>query len=420
MTRHLVFTLGVLLALTGPGLSEAQAADVTNVTALTAPCATSAIPNDGVDDTAAIQCALTSVPGGSPDGGEVYFPAGQYDLWGTLTITDKRIALRGEGQGITRLVWHQTTAPDHNGIQFLSTTAVANPPNPNAVNFTLAVRSLSLLRAAGEGGAALSATWTKPSGPNGHHSLGTVTTTIHDVHTGSEPWNGSAYWYMGIQLTNPTTAKIDTFNIQGTAWFNGIAGIQIRGSDPTGKTIGVSIRDGSITRYVRGIESKDESEGLHIQKVSMHEVSWGIIFYITGQGTVIANNSIQARTRGIQVFEGRAELAISNNLIRRFDTDAFIGIELSNPTRDGGGSRIIGNSIYSPTTGQTPYGIVLGGRLYDNVVEGNTTHNMNIGIWLNGVNVQRNIVLGNINRNAVTQTVDTGAPGSNHFAHNIP
>lgn len=426
MTRRITMSAcGLLLAVSGLAIpADAQAADAINVTALPAPCP-SAIPNDGGDDAPAIQCAINLMPGGSPDGGEIYIPAGTYYLDSTLTMTDRRAAIRGDGQGITRLIWRATTAPEHDGIRYVS--------NALDVNYTLAVRSISLLRGSSNGGAALSARWQKPSW---HGEFGIVTATIHDVHIGADPWSSGAYWHIGIKLINPTTTKISTFNIQGAASNAGIAGIQIDGSesiDPggscdyavpsswgnCGKAIGTQIRNGSITRYVRGIESKSNAEGLHVQNVSILEVLWGIQTVVTGQGTAFANNTIQARIRGIQVLEGSGNLAITNNQIHRFGADDFAGISFENFSRYADNSRVIGNSIYSPTTTQTRYGILLTGQVYDTIIEGNTIQNMGIGIFLSGANVQRNFVFGNLTRGAGTGWFESGTPpGSNSFIHN--
>ena len=428
MTRRITMTAcGLLVAASGLAIpSDARAADAINVTALPAPCP-SAIPNDGGDDAPAIQCAINLMPGGSPDGGEIYIPAGTYYLDSTLTMTDRRAAFRGEGQGITRLVWRATTAPEHDGIRYVSTAL--------DINFTLAVRSLSLLRGSSDGGAAISARWPRPSW---HGEFGIVTATIHDVHIGADPWSSAAYWHFGIKLINPTTTKISTFNIQGHSSSGGVAGIQIDGSDSIdpggavycdvgdpsswgncGKAIGTQIRDGSITRYVRGIESKSNSEGLHVQGVSILEAAWGIQMAVAGQGTAIANNTIQARVRGIQVLESSAELAITNNQIHRFGTDDFVGISFETNSRVAGNSRVIGNSIYSPTTGQVRYGILLTNRVFDVVIEGNTIQNMGVGIYLLGANVVSNFVFGNLTRGAGTGWIESGPPpGTNSFIHN--
>jgi hypothetical protein len=294
--------------------------------------------------------------------------------------------------------------------------------NAAGVNFTLSVRSLSLLRDAGTGGAALSAYWVKPTW---HGLHGIVTARIHDIHIGRPTPDSGAYWDHGIQLINATTAKIDTFNIQGPSWGNGISAIQIRGTDQNGKSIGTQIRDGSITRWVRGIEVLHEAEGLHVQNVNISEASWGINFYVCGPGTVIANNNIQARLRGIQLYDNHyAGMAISNNLIRRFGEEYFVGIEIYDTPvaagqfqREGNGARLIGNSIVSPTTGTLPNGIILGGFVRDTMVMGNTTENMYVGIWLSAASVQRATVIGNHNKTAMNHVVDWGT--SNHVSHNI-
>jgi len=67
-------------------------------------------PNDGQDDTAAIQAAIDSLPraNGVADtqvniGGVVFLPAGTYNISGPLNISSG-IALRGQGAGLTSIV----------------------------------------------------------------------------------------------------------------------------------------------------------------------------------------------------------------------------------------------------------------------------------------------------------------------------
>lgn len=105
--------LGVVIAcLLSSALVPASAAqaDVFNVKAYGA-------VGDGVqDDTAEFNAAIAAVPA---IGGEVYVPAGTYKLSSALTITDKSISFRGEGQRISKLLW---TSPS-SGLVFSSTGA---------------------------------------------------------------------------------------------------------------------------------------------------------------------------------------------------------------------------------------------------------------------------------------------------------
>ena len=55
-----------------------------------------AVPNDGTDDTAAINRALAAEQA-------VFFPAGVYDYTGRMNVPDKSIKIYGEGRDVSRI-----------------------------------------------------------------------------------------------------------------------------------------------------------------------------------------------------------------------------------------------------------------------------------------------------------------------------
>lgn len=72
------------------------------------------------DDTTAIQAAITAAAAAT-DGGMVYFPAGDYRVSSTLTITANGVYLRGAGSDATRIV---TTVATGDVFQFGNGTAI--------------------------------------------------------------------------------------------------------------------------------------------------------------------------------------------------------------------------------------------------------------------------------------------------------
>ena len=419
MSRH--FMTGCIVALyTLVGLTQgADAANqFLNVMALPLPnphpaCASAvnAIPNDGSSDWSAFNCAVNLLPA---SGGTIYVPAGAFNLHLTVEVIDRNVAFRGEGQNVTKLVWN--TSGD--GIRFMS-TANGDPTSGviGAVNYTLAIRSMSLIKYQTNGGAAIQGIWVRPTWHGVH---GIVTTTITDVHIGSEPWpSASTYWHYGIQLQNSTTAKISMFNIQGSSSTGGVSAIQIRGdTDGAGKSIGTQIRNGTISKFVRGIETRDHAEGLHVQEVTIREAGWGIQM-TSGQGTSIANSYISARNVGVELTN-TTNVSITNNTIDHIEDQVFTGIDLKGSEFGSNSVRMMGNSVsspYAPGTGPSRNGIVLDGGMSHAIVEGNTTMNMEIGVWLKNSNVIFSSVVGNINRNfTVGDVVDLGA--ANYVMHN--
>ena len=401
MNRWLAPALGVglMVAAATPG----EAAGPINVTQLPLPC-TNANGADVFDDTASFNCAISLVPAGQS--GEIYVPAGTYNLSSTLTIFDKAIAFRGEGQRITNLRFAGLPF-GLNGLDFQSSNV--------ATHQTFAVRSLSVLRADGEGGAAIRAQWpyTPVGGQPDFTNGGGVSITIEDVHIGTDSWTSSGpVWHRGIWLHNPRFAKIHTFNIHGLKQATaGVAGIQISGSlpePPSSPTIGVSIHDGSILGFIRGVHAVQNARGLNVQNVKIRDALWGADISGTDHGTSIANCHIRASLRGISVINTSGDMAISNNVIYREGSGDFIGIEMN---RDVAGQlarmRVIGNTIVAGALTGNRYGITLANNVHGAVIQGNTTHNVTIGIWLINGPVTGNHVVGNINR----------APGGTQIAN---
>ncbi len=368
----------LLMTMTSP----AQAQNPYNVRIASPVAATG---NGSTDDWQAFTNVIASIPA---SGGEVYIPAGTYYLSKTLDIQGKNIAFRGEGQGITKLVFYGGST---NGIQFSSN---ASP------HYTLTVRRLSVLRGAGADGAGIQAKWPQLVSPMGYQNGGGLTAIIEDVQVGVLSWPATGvHWHFGIQLSNATNAKISQFSIQT----GGIAGIQIAGNLPPqgagGKSVDVQIRDGDITSVTRGIESKDNSEAVQINSVVVRESVWGVIFWTSdGQGSLVANCQIHASNTGILVQDA-SHIAITNNAIWRLGAENFAGISIT----DGGGPigkgyRVIGNSIFGPLRTQQRYGILLRGNVRDSVIHSNISQNMFYGIWLDGPGVMGNHVWSNINR----------------------
>jgi hypothetical protein len=377
------------------------------------PGATNAVPNDGISDQSAFNCAValisTSAVNPVDYRGTIYVRAGTFNLTNPVVMTDRHVTIRGEGQRISRMVWNNSG----DGLYFQSTSTT--------LNFTLSVRSISLLKCtppesgcvSPAGGAAIRGIW-DPAGTHWDHGI--ITTVLNDVHIGTTLWpSASSYWDFGMQLRNVTTAKISMFNIQGASASNGIAGIQIEAAaSPTGvqHSIGVQIRNGTVTKYVRGIEVKDHSEGIHIQDVAIREASWGIQF-ITGLGTSFSNNYISARHVGIELVESSG-VAITNNVIQQFENTDFVGINLNNA----GTTRVIGNSIHTTSAAASRIGVLLQNLTSHCTVEGNITKSMTTGIQITGAVAQWNVLMANINSNAVTPWINGGWPGTNFFANN--
>ncbi|MBP6773595.1 MAG: hypothetical protein KA154_11405 [Gemmatimonadaceae bacterium] len=374
--------LGVVIAcLLSSALVPASAAqaDVFNVKAYGA-------VGDGVqDDTAEFNAAIAAVPA---IGGEVYVPAGTYKLSSALTITDKSISFRGEGQRISKLLW---TSPS-SGLVFSST---------GADNKTLSVKSLSFLKGSTTAGTAIAGSWRET--PDAHFAQGLTTATISDVFIAQEPYGSAIAWNYGISLNNATAAKVDGFVING------------HGSDYmsdairfTGKSVATYVSNGDIVGATTGISALDTSEGFHATDVEVIATKYGIVLWSSPgrPGTSVQGCHFNTLLAGIYLIN-QGDVAVTNNLIYKLGGLDWAGILVVN----GDSLRILGNYIVNTGSGGPTNGIVVTGTSPRNSIQANITEGMATGIWLNGAGVTDNVVMGNLNRFYTNASV-LGAQGN--------
>ena len=383
-SRRWWVSAGVCLLMTASSTAaHAQVTGPINVTALPTLCpgAANAIANDGNPDTTAFECAISLVPA---SGGEVYIPAGEYHIARTLSVLNKPIAFRGEGQRITTLIWTGTAdangTPTGHGINFASTTG--------AVNHQLTVKSMSLLIQTRQGyGAAINGSWQPPANME---AQGGTSATIFDVHITHKAyplqdgeWSTANYWGYGIRLTNAIGARIHVFNIHG--W--GFAGqtwslIQIAGSSRA-----VSINDGDMGRAAYGIHVTGSSESVRIENVETSENLDGYFFDTSGKYHFVGNSHAFVTDNGIRFLNG-SESTITDNLLFGGNHN-FNGIYVHNPSSAGGGFEVRGNLVVAKDDLRPSvimHGIRLSGNIVDSRVLGNSMNvSGNAVVFENGV-----------------------------------
>lgn len=357
---------------------------------------------DGTDDTLAFLAAIAAVPA---SGGEIYIPGGRYLLSQTLTVANKPIAFRGEGQRVSNLIWSGAI----DGISFTS------HPSQNS---GFAVRGLSLLKRTGAGGAAIRASWPYPGS---FAALGPVSATINDVHISTETWpllSATHYWQGGMVLTNATNAKIHAFNIH-------MAGVGVSDSavDIRGKSRNVQISDGDVSEMYRGVVVRDESESVHIKDVETGAVEYGFHLLNAGARSTITNCH-SFGVNGIRV-DNTTDVTITNNLIFMFPAPERNAIKIVNQLSAGARFRVIGNAIHGFFE-QPKFGIVVEGMATDSVIQANFVSGVVIGIWLRRPDPgqpyahlapERFVVVGNDNPNPTVLATKNDGP-NNYFADN--
>jgi hypothetical protein len=349
LRRWMLGSVCAWVAIAWGGVAHAQLTTAVNPTSLPlgscSPGTLNAVPNDSTPDTGAFQCALGLIPA---SGGEIYIPPGSYILTDTLTVVDKPVAFRGEGQRITTLYWDNVGASG-NGIDFTSTNLVTN--------YQLTVKSMSLLRRAGTGGTAIVGTWPTPSAP-AHRSLGGTSATIFDVHIGNEQDQESAYWTFGIRLANALGARINVFNIHMANQEHPSSLIAL-----TGQSTDVTISGGNLGRAWFGVLVVGAAQNVRIENVETSENHIG--FYIEGgKHHVISNVHGGVVDQGVQILDG-SDVTITDSFFYARSLQRP-GIEISNPTVPGDGFEVRGNFVYD-----FPHGITLEGAITNSRVTGN-------------------------------------------------
>jgi hypothetical protein len=368
LTRWLSGFVCAWMAIAGGGTASAQISGALNVRALplphpSCPGALNATPNGGTLDTSAFQCAIALAPA---SGAEIYVPPGIYNLDATLSITNKPIAFRGEGQRISTLLWSNIGA--NNGITFTQ--------NAGTYNYQLTVSGLSLLRDNGSGGTAIAASWPVPVSAT---SRGGTSATISDVHIGNlifGPEGGTPiFWNTGIRLTNAMGARISQFNING--WndrVNCLAAIHING-----KSIGVSINDGNMGRSKYGVYISGSSENTRVEDIETSENAAGYYYDTTGKYHHITNVHGGVLDQGILIING-SDFTITDTFFLGVGSP-LTAIEAYNPSVVGEGFEVRGNLVFG-----FQYGITLNGPFTNARVTGNMVAVPGIAISLvNGV-----------------------------------
>ncbi|HKP03588.1 MAG TPA: glycosyl hydrolase family 28-related protein [Chthoniobacterales bacterium] len=172
-----------------------------------------AVPNDGADDTAAINTALTK-------GQSIYFPAGTYNYNGSMilqgSLAGKPFRFYGEGPGVSTIIFTNASSGGINA--------------PSMGQNSLVVEGLTLQANSSGCATAIDATF-----GNGVYRAA----TIHNVQikgTSTDGTNGTS-WSNGIHLVGATHSVLDKVEITGnTATTTGIWFEPPGGSPPQAAT----------------------------------------------------------------------------------------------------------------------------------------------------------------------------------------
>jgi hypothetical protein len=153
-----------------------------------------AIPNDGIDDTAAINAAVAA-------GRSIYFPPGTYNYTGSITLpANLSYRIYGDGPGVSTIIF---AGNPYAGIY-----------GPNIGIHELNVEGLTLKANTANAGTGIYAIF-GPNYPNGSAKVRTA--AIHNVQIVGSTRDGTTggYWGGGIYLWKAQNAVVDKVEING-------------------------------------------------------------------------------------------------------------------------------------------------------------------------------------------------------------
>ncbi len=163
-----------------------------------------AVPDDGIDDTAAINAALAAEKA-------VFFPAGVYDYNGRMNVPDKSIKIYGEGRDVSRIRFRGADS----GIYFASAGVE-----------TFELTDLSLLASGvggggGRTGTAVYCAFSPTPPPNTEKFRMATIERIEIAGTNAQgerhrpSTNALWYWTNGIHLYQASASKVEDVQIHG-------------------------------------------------------------------------------------------------------------------------------------------------------------------------------------------------------------
>ncbi|WP_444908344.1 hypothetical protein ACJJIR_10595 [Microbulbifer sp. SSSA008] len=304
-----------------------------------------AIPNDGVDDTAAFKAAIAGAES------HLYVPAGEFNLSSRLDFTGEITSIVGDGAGLSKMVWESGVS----GI-YVKPPAGINPVHLKGI--TLLSKSSNAANAYWyDGSNSINENYIQPRGQ------GKI--VIDDVLI--KGYNGAQNhgWKNGLIIDSSLGAVINNFNFLGktNSDFSSFSdsAILMRGS---GDPVIVTISDARIF-YANFAVQTVSHEGVFIDQSNFVAVNYGVY---TNNSSIqpqlnVSNSHIACRKICIWAKEAN-QVNVNNNLIytREQTSGNVIGVLL---TEGSFSFNISGNSFvnhssddFNMVVAQSDYGII--------------------------------------------------------------
>ena len=237
MKKNLLLLLAITALINLSVCLSAMAADRTNVTDY------GAVPNDGQDDTDAINNAIGA-------GQSIYFPPGTYNCNHRLNVPGgKSYRFYGDGPGVSIIHFNSSEG------------GIVGVMGEN----TLTVEGLSLLADAGNAGTAIWALFTNAN---------FRTATIHNVQIGGSARDGTSggWWTYGIYLQEGGHSVIDKVEISGNKNATQ-AGIWL--DAPSGAVTGFDLSNLEVKWCNSALKTSGHTEGLYLTGFEFISCGWG-------------------------------------------------------------------------------------------------------------------------------------------------
>ncbi|GAA6136104.1 hypothetical protein NBRC116188_28940 [Oceaniserpentilla sp. 4NH20-0058] len=338
--------------------AHVKASDVNNVMHY------GAVPNDGADDTPAFVSAISN------SNGVVYIPAGEYNLSSQLRFTGSVQALKGDGMGVSRLIWESG-----NGVYFKP---------PVGYKGVALLQGISLITQASDSGNAFHYNGLNNVSNQIVNPRTKAKLVIRDIELNGYSSQAASGWNRGAIIDESLGVIVSGFRFGGQVApldrpMSDVA-IWMRGK---GKPVEVTMSDVSVYHTKHAILVKDH-EGLFIENANLVAVDFGVQMETDVEGTKpqlnISDSHINCRVACV-VTNDINDISVKNNLfyLRSSAEKNGFGVKLT-----GLGKRfIISGNIFASTSSLRNFDAVYSTGSYG-LISNNVFNNGNRGtsVWL--------------------------------------
>lgn len=315
------------------------------------------------DDTEAFFKAIEAIPA---TGGVLYIPPGIYNLTRNFKVQNKAVWIRGDGIGISRLVW--TSAARSVGIGIIQARVQGNQ-----TDFTH-ISGLSLYTQQENNGTALVIDL---SGQCNNHAKIVMNRTspricVEQLEIRGD--NGDTQgWRRGMLLDHGHHAVINNVHITGMTRGGAESGIHLDGA---GSPTEVQIYSCWVFHVNKGIHVTGRVEGVKVSQCDFVAVCYGIYAEHCLQMNVI-NSHINASSGGIRAHNVN-QSSFSNLLLYKcLDSTEGFGIRIEGDS----GRNIISNTIFvNISKSQQMHAIQLANGCHHCITANNIFQNAGTGI----------------------------------------